>query len=299
MAGKLDRGNAARHVTLRQLAPVVIAAALAGGAGFLLASSNRGAATTAAPTPSTSAIASAPPAEAPAPPLASAVGTAQPASLLERAKSGDLTALKELELRPAAQRTPDEALAITAGHAALARKDGARLAADLAKDPSLFGDRSTMAFAYRLALDPDVTPSLLADLARLDDPRVADLLFDLATRGEPGARLTLLAEDLLGGPAVRPEVSNAVAIALEIRSVQDCSRLLALLPRVSASADDRAVPLLARFRERKGCGPKNEDDCWSCLREGENERRLDEAEKAAGARPFDPPWRLRAPQRSK
>jgi hypothetical protein len=221
-----------------------------------------------------------------------------PSALLDRARAGELSALKELELRPPRDRTVDEALALAEGHATLARADAARLLADLGRDPKLFEDRATMGYAYRLALDPEVAPTLLAGLAALTHPTAADLLYDLAARGEPGARLVLLAEDLLLGPAVRGETSKPLALLLEVREVRACPEIVALLPRVSELGDDRLGPLLERFRSREGCGPKDQDDCWGCLRDESSERIFDEAAKAAAGRAFSAPWSVAA-QRAK
>ncbi len=223
-------------------------------------------------------------------PVASVGPTSSPLAL---AASGDLGALKSLELKKASERTPEEALAISAGHAALARADADRLAADIATDPALLSDKGTMAYLYRLALDPDVAPTLLAALARLESPIVADLLFDLVSRGEPGARLTLLTEDLLLGPAVRPEASKALAVTLELRAAKSCDQAAALLGRATTTGDERAVPHLERFLVEDGCGPKKKDDCWPCLRDDERKAKLEDAIATVKKTRVEAPWRLK------
>lgn len=281
---------------MRAGAIALVAAAVAGVLGFLAGSSSPSVATepvigSAAPavtTPQPLASASSGPTEP-----ASATSRAEP-SVLELAASGDLRALKLLEIKKPGDRSPEEALAISAGLAALARTDASRLAEDLAADPKLFGDRGTMAYLYRLALDPDVAPTLLAALTRLESPIVADLLYDLVARGEPGARLVLLAEDLLRSPAVLPEASKPLALVLDLRAASSCERAAGLVKRASSTADERAVPLLERYRSKTGCGPKNADDCFSCLRGVEAEKLLDDAIVAAKARPFEAPWRLKS-----
>jgi hypothetical protein len=275
---------------------VLGAAALAGTVGFLMGSS-RETPGPVAPVQVTSVTTAAPSAPTFASAAASASSAAEP-SLLDAARAGDLRALKTLELRAAEARTPDEALAIAAGHATLARLDAARLVADLRRDPKLLSDKSTMAYAYRLALDPEVAPDLLAGLAGLEDPLVADLLYDLAARSEPGSRLHLLSMDLLLGPAVRREAGEALAITLDLRAAVTCERAAALLPRATKSADERAVPHLERFGVEKGCGPKNEDDCFACLRGDAPKKALEEALTAAKDRKLEPPWRAGV-QRSK
>lgn len=234
----------------------------------------------------------------PAPSATSASGSqrddagADPASEVTRARGGDLAALKAIEARPRAQRTIEEALALEAGHAALAVREAEQLVRDLGVDPALFGDATTMAHARRMALDPAVAPALLAGLARIPHAAVADLLFDLAWRGEPGGRLVLLADDLLEGPA-RKHVSRALDVTLLVRAARSCERVASLLPRATETADDRVLPVLERFDVRTGCGPKRTDDCHACLREGEAATALEAARDAARGRPFAAPWSLR------
>lgn len=213
--------------------------------------------------------------------------------LLERARLGDLAALKTLEARDAGRRMPAEALAVEAGHAALARQEAQRLADDVSAEPALLVDPAVASHVLRLALDPAVAPTLLGGLAAVDHPAVPDLLFDLAHRGEPGARLALLADDLLLG-AARGRASPPLAIALDVRAARSCERVSALLPRIRELADDRVLPHLERVDERTGCGPKRADDCWACLRGGEPEQALDEARRAARERRFVAPWSAEA-----
>lgn len=290
MPGRFDRIPAAGLA--------LVAAAIAGAAGFVAGShSNRTSSPPVAPSSTTLAApsaTSAPLASATSsgPTQAAATAKAPEPSSLELAAAGDLHALKTLEMKSATERTPEEALAISSGHAALARADGVRLAEDLSSDPKLFQDRGTMAYVYRLALDPDVAPTLLVALARLEDPVIADLLYDLVDRGEPGARLVLLADDLLRGPAVPKEASKPLTLILDLRNAKTCERVSVLLPRANAVGDERATPLLERFRSKSGCGPKRADDCFPCLRDPPIEKVFEEAIVATKARKFAAPWRL-------
>ncbi len=222
-------------------------------------------------------------------PDASGGGGHEGSAALARARHGDLAALKTIEARPQGQRTVEEAVALEAGHAALAVRDAEVMVSDLAARPALFGDVTTMAHARRMALDPAVAPALLSGLARLPHATVPDLLFDLAWRGEPGARLVLLADDLLEGPA-RKQASPVLGVTLLVRAARSCERFTALLSRVTEEADDRVLPVLARLDVRTGCGKKREEDCFACLRGGEPAAALQAARDAARGRPFAAPW---------
>jgi hypothetical protein len=278
------------------VAAIAAVAIVAGGVGFLAGRASAPAGgTPAAPAPTGSASAAAPPAivapSASAPPGGDAA-VADAASEVTRARGGDLAALKAIEARPRSRRTIEEALALEAGHAALAVREAEQLVRDLAGDPALFGDATTMAHARRMALDPVVAPALLAGLSRIPHAAVSDLLFDLAWRGEPGGRLVLLADDLLEGPA-RKHASPALDVTLLVRAARSCERFASLLPRITEAADDRVLAVLERVDVRTGCGPKRSDDCHACLREGEAAAALEAARDAARGRPFAAPWSLR------
>lgn len=228
-------------------------------------------------------------ASSPSPP--SAPSSARAATLGERAAAGELVALKELDRKPLGERTVAEALALEAGHAELARREGQSLLRALDADPALWSDASTLAHLVRLAQDPEVAPSLLEGLARSSSAVAADVLYDLVERADRGGRLTLLADDLLLGPSVRPRASKALGVALSLRHASSCGAVSGHLGEVLAHGDERAARLLERVDQRAGCGPKGRDDCWACLRGEPNEGRLERAREAAKARAAPRPWR--------
>ncbi len=283
---------AARGAARLRAATLAAVAAAAGAGGFLLGRAwdrEAGPPGPGAPTLAASAI---PPTST----SATAPGSADAANaggLLALAASGDPDALKQLERGRRDGRTPDEAMALARGYAAQARADAERLVSDLRAQPELLADPGTLRYAYGLALDPDVGPTLLAGLASLDAPIVADLLDDLVTRGEPGARLTLLAEDLLLGPAVRPEASKALAALLDLRAAKECWQIAAVLARAAAAADARASARLEALTAETGCGKDGTGDCYPCLRDAAAAAELGRAVDRAKATPFVAPWRAR------
>jgi hypothetical protein len=222
---------------------------------------------------------------------APARSSARAATLGERAAAGELVALKELDRKPLGERTVAEALALEAGHAELARREGQSLLRALDADPALWSDASTLAHLVRLAQDPEVAPSLLEGLARSSSAVAADVLYDLVERADRGGRLTLLADDLLLGPSVRPRASRALGVALSLRHASSCGAISGHLGEVLTHGDERAARLLERVDQRAGCGPKGRDDCWACLRGEPNEGRLERAREAAKARAAPRPWR--------
>lgn len=249
----------------------------------------------AAPTPPSAAIPAEGPVASVAPP---------PVDEIALARGGDVAALKRLELVPAAERTIEQALAIDAGHAVRAQREARRLASDMREDPSLLEDSSTLAHAYRLALDPVVAPDLLGGLAAIEHPTVADLFDDLVARGEPGGRgglvvSDLLASDLLERRGLRSKASPALKVILDLRTARDCWQTGEALARATQHADDRALRLLEPLATETGCGPKKLDDCYPCLRMAPYADRLPKAIEASASRRFIPQWRKPDPPRQR
>jgi hypothetical protein len=230
-----------------------------------------------------------PPAASVAAPSANAVpsGSAVPSA---SAAASSLASLKRLEQNV---RSIDDALGLAQGHRLRAEEDARALIADLRANPSLREDASTLAYAYKLALDPDVSPIILAGLAEFPSPTIADFLDDLARRGDPGARLVLLARDLRDLPELVAVHSPPLRLALELERVRSCGQALALLPRVQKIGDSRSMASMVRFGRITGCGPKGRDDCFPCLREKVQRSLLEEATLTCQSQWFKAPWIVR------
>ena len=233
-----------------------------------------------------SAAPSAVAASAAAPSAVSSAAT-EPSSSLA---SPSLADLKRLEQNV---RSIDDALHLAQGHRLRAEEDARALIADLRANPSLREDASTLAYAYKLALDPDVSPIILAGLAEFPSPTIADFLDDLARRGDPGARLVLLARDLRDLPQLVAVHSPPLRLALELERVRSCGQALALLPRVQKTGDSRSMASMVRFGRITGCGPKGRDDCFPCLREKVQRSLLEEATLTCQSHWFKAPWIVR------
>jgi hypothetical protein len=58
-------------------------------------------------------------------------------------------------------------------------------------------------------------------------------------------------------------------VAFDVRNVADCEQAKKLLERAKLHADRRAVGPLMRLQEKRGCGKRELEDCWKCLRDGD------------------------------
>jgi len=206
---------------------------------------------------------------------------AKPKTLIERARSGDDAALRELTGRSVEKRSVEEALAIVDGQAAQKRRAASELAQQLQRDPKLAKKQDTLRKLVEFARDADTTSEALTAIAELPGALSADLLFDIFTRTPGRTRTTEVAEQLLQTGTVRSKASPALLIALDLRRAKTCEEFAALLPRARQSGDKRALSPLGKLIKQSGCGPNNGADCYPCLR---NDTALTDAVTSARAR---------------
>jgi hypothetical protein len=186
-------------------------------------------------------------------------------SAIERARSGELEAIKQLDKRPAAERSIEECIAISEGHAVLARRSVEQLGRDVKAEPALVADKTTMALVFRHAGDPLASPSALALAAELPGSVGPDLLYDVWKR--PGhAPTQALAEDLLKVQSVREKADEPLDLLLRLEAETRCERLRTLVAQLRDKGDRRALPRLSQLARKTGCGKRQNEDCYECLR---------------------------------
>jgi hypothetical protein len=151
----------------------------------------------------------------------------------------------------------------------------------LAKDTTLLGD------VRRAVDDADVSEEALKFSAEALGDNGMDLIYDVwdTTRSNPAkAALTKRARAYLDDDAQRAKASPALKLLLDVSKAQreGCAAAKKWVARIDAEGDMRALPLLKRFDDRRGCGFLGLGDCYGCLRGG---KELATAAKTAGARP--------------
>lgn len=233
----------------------------------------------------------------PAPPALSqpTASSARIVSVAERARHGELIALKQLERHPCADRPIEETIALASGHAALKRADLAALVRDVKSNPILLDDVNTVRLLHEYARDPEVAIQALEAIARFDHPVAPDLLFDVWSSGQHAASGDL-ASDLVHHKSVREHATPALAIALSLLETKNCRKLVGLLPDALEHADRRSKAALEKLERKNGCGPKRDEDCFPCLRDSVVEQRIRDAIAKARATPAPAPWRSRKVQ---
>ena len=189
---------------------------------------------------------------------------------LVRAEVGDPTAWLALESRPDAARSSREWFVLGVArvtHGQMPKGLDAYLRASeadrkYAEHPRVLRDlilgvRSSEAWepALRVA-------------AALPNPAGADILFDVWSGTPKTTTLTQRARELLASDAVRGRASEAVRVAFDLRTAQGmaCDQRIPIVERAAKVGDARAYRPLAILAVRSGCGQREKDDCFPCLR---------------------------------
>ncbi len=211
------------------------------------------------------------------------------AQLIQRATSGDQTALAELSARPEQKRSLDEWRALGHGYAKLGHF-AASLSAyqgGIAAKPELGTDPKLLADVRLAALDPATSEAALRLAAGGLNSAGVDVVYDVwesAKSVASRAALAKLARAYLDDDAVRSKASPALKVLLEVGKAQKegCASVKRWLARAASVGDARVVPALKRFEDRRGCGFLGLSDCYFCLRAGKD---LGSTAESASARP--------------
>jgi serine/threonine-protein kinase len=221
------------------------------------------------------------------------------ALLLARATLGNRDAIAELERRPAAGRTAPEWVALARGRMATGEVKGAFEAylAALERDPAVAEDPSFREHLRRFTqLEETSEAAIRLAASHLGAPG-ADLLYEVWVNTKAKNTRTQLAKQLVYSEAVRAKASPALSVLLQLRSamqaVEDaelpseasCAEIRRLLPTVTLHGDQRALRVLTPLTRKNGCGARQAEDCYPCLRAGSE---LADAIAAARTRPSPP-----------
>ncbi len=179
-----------------------------------------------------------------------------------------------IEARSVRERSVDEVLALSEARGAEKRRALAGAASPGASDLA-----STL---KRAAQDPETMRDALAQMAKTATPVGADLLYSIWTSRRKQDPAGALAEALLSTEEVRKRASPALMVALDLRAATSCDAAKDALTRAAEHGDRRSVPLIGRFTRKRGCGDDQREDCFPCLRDGDE---IKTAAKAVGTRP--------------
>jgi hypothetical protein len=242
----------------------VLGAALGGGAGLVLASITGGAAPEVEAEPT---IAASP--ESEPEPKSEPDAAPPPRTLVQRAAAGEAEALKELEARPREERSAEETLALADGSRAAKLEELAELQRKIELLPTYGREKPGKSRIFELARDREVATDTLRMLSALPGDVGPDLLYELWTSTTRRNETTELAEALVYSKEVRAKASKALAVALALRETEECEKMAKVLDEAIAFGDRRSLAAIGKLQNKRGCGPKNRDDCWACLRDSD------------------------------
>jgi serine/threonine-protein kinase len=208
--------------------------------------------------------------------------------LMQRAESGDRTALAELLGRAGEAKHAPAYKALARGYFKLGQLDaGLRAYRSAGKLDPKVGDANEVLADLRRGLADPTNEQLALEVASTLGAGGADLLYDVYDSNRTSnASLSKQAKLLLDSDTVSQQQSPALRVALELAKAkaEGCAAVKKLLPRVQESGDVRALPTLSRMSDRRGCGFLGLRDCFACLRT-EKGKDLAAAQKAVSERP--------------
>lgn len=206
------------------------------------------------------------------------------AQVIRAAGTGSDSALYALEQRDDKERSLTEWMGLAQARLMRKNTENALVAfrAAIKMDESMKADKRMLGALRRLCDDEAHAELVLEFAAEEMGALGADLLFDVWAKTSAKTKSTTLAYDLLTSSAVEKNYSGALAVAMELREVQDdCKKSHKLMPRIEEVGDERSLVVLRKMHKDRGCGKSKRDDCYPCLRDDDA---LKNATTAAGMR---------------
>jgi hypothetical protein len=139
----------------------------------------------------------------------------------------------------------------------------------LGREPSVIEQPAVRAELRQHLSRAHAAPEALRGLAMMQSSVGADVLYEVWTSARKRTDTSELARELVYSPEVRAKASAALNVTLELRITQGCEEQRPLLRRVVVDGDRRALPALAKLLHNRGCGPSHRQDCFACLRRGD------------------------------
>lgn len=201
-------------------------------------------------------------------------------ALVALAADGEDSALLQLELKSARERTFADAIAVVAGREMQTKQEAEELAERFVSMDPAQPDHFLIRDLLKLAADPHAYREAQLGFARHKSSLGPALLFRV-TQTNRGA-VAEFAQMLLSTRPVYSRASSALQLAIDVGNVTECSEARRLLERAIDIADSRAVGNISKFAQATGCGEHGAADCYACLR---GDRLLSDALKAARSRP--------------
>jgi serine/threonine-protein kinase len=142
--------------------------------------------------------------------------------------------------------------------------------AALALDPKLNENPKVAGALFRAAQAHEVRAATFRLLVGPMGAAGVNIIYDLAHTPGVQARVRAEAGQLLQRQEIRQAAAPSLRLILDLESAQSCAEIAPLVRRAGVVGDRRALPRLQEFSRTTGCDPKEQGDCYACLR-GDND----------------------------
>jgi serine/threonine protein kinase len=196
-----------------------------------------------------------------APPIA----TASESELLGAQKAGVPAFEALIEKYPS-----DARLSLELGRAALAAKDYVRAVASVGRalslEPTLASNKQLANILFQTAQVKAASDATFALLFGPMGKHGPDTVYDLAATEVVKLWVRTRADLALRSPDFSRLSTPELSIAVALRFATTCPERYALLPRAKEIGDERALGYLNLYRATTGCGRRQQEDCYACMR---------------------------------
>ncbi len=139
----------------------------------------------------------------------------------------------------------------------------------LSKHPGRRSDARVAEALYQLANSTEKGPgdSAFALLQGTMAPKGADILYQLWLDKAVRESTRRRAEKWLRSESLARAASNALVVAVRLRTAESCEKKYELLPLAAKGGNAFALAYLRELETDKGCGIDGKSDCFPCLRQ--------------------------------
>jgi serine/threonine protein kinase len=146
--------------------------------------------------------------------------------------------------------------------------EAARRALEL--DPLLNENKSIRGALFRAAQSGKATSAAFRLLEGPMGSEGAEIIYDISVKAGVKPRIRTQANQFLLSESVRGVASPALLLLIDLTRArsQDCGAVQAVVERAALIGDHRAIERLRELEAKTGCGPRENEDCYPCLRTG-------------------------------
>jgi len=195
----------------------------------------------------------------------------EPASMAQESDLQNAQKTGVLALEALSQKYPRDArLSLELGRSALLAKDYVKAVGAVGRalnlDPTLAESKQVSSILFQTAQVKAASDASFALMFGPMGKRGPDIAYDLAATESVKLWVRTRADQGLRSPDFNRLTTPELSIAVALRFATTCPQRYALLPRAKEIGDERALGYLNLYKSTTGCGRRQRDDCYACLR---------------------------------